>query len=145
MRKPTFRDLKKAYEKAKAEGKEAFKVGEYEFYTEYAKYVIEYLDSRKVDDKMLLEDIINNLDEQKGKTIDIVFIIPKELKEKAEKEGWKIEKDGWRCPNGHKNISVLANYLCIVFKIWCEDCDAEVEDEEQIKKLMEDIGGGVAS
>lgn len=36
-------ELKKAYEKAVADKQETFKVGDYEFVTGYAEYLIEYL------------------------------------------------------------------------------------------------------
>ena len=39
--------FKKAYEKAKDEGKKEFYFNGYEFYTPYAKYLIEFLKNQK--------------------------------------------------------------------------------------------------
>lgn len=54
----TYCDLKTAYKKAVDEQAETFSVGTVEFYTKYAKYLIEYLDGRKIPDEVLLRDIM---------------------------------------------------------------------------------------
>lgn len=145
MKEPLVRHLKKEYEKAKKEGREIFKIGEYEFYTEYAKYLIEYLEQKKIDDRMPLKDIFEKVKETGIKTGDeigeVMIIIPKEVKKEAEKKGWKFEKDRWICPNGHKQISFLATYNGIIVKVWCEECDAEFVNREEWEKIV----GGVAS
>lgn len=103
---------------------------------------------------MPLKNIIKKIEERKDKTGGTIFIIPKELKEKAEKKGWKIERGLWICPDGHiKSINVLVRYTGVVIKIWCEKCNAEIINEkemkkfeEEMKKLMkDDVGGMVAS
>lgn len=44
----TIKDLKKEYKKADANKTETFTIDGYEFYTPYAKYLLEYLESIKI-------------------------------------------------------------------------------------------------
>jgi len=52
------RDLKREYEKAVKEGRETFMIDEFEFYTPFAKYLIEYLEMKGIPDDMPLEAIL---------------------------------------------------------------------------------------
>jgi hypothetical protein len=53
-----YRDLKAAYKTAVEEGNETFQIGTVEFYTKYAKYLIEYLDGLNIPDGALLNSVI---------------------------------------------------------------------------------------
>ena len=53
-----YSDLKAAYTKAVENGSEEFSVGTVEFYTNYAKYLIEYLDGRGIPDDVFMRDIV---------------------------------------------------------------------------------------
>jgi hypothetical protein len=54
----TFNDLKQAYSDAVEAGMDTFAIGGIEFYVGYAKYLIEYLESRGVTGERLIADLI---------------------------------------------------------------------------------------
>lgn len=55
MENINLKDLKEAYNKAVEENKDSFKYEDVEFYTQYAKYLIEFLESA---DKGSYDDLI---------------------------------------------------------------------------------------
>lgn len=54
----TFKDLKKAYKKAVETKADTFTIGTYEFLTNYAKYLIQYLDMCHISDDKLLKSFL---------------------------------------------------------------------------------------
>lgn len=44
----TVKDLEKAYKKAQDKGDTEFKIGKYAFYTSYANYLIQFLNSKNI-------------------------------------------------------------------------------------------------
>ena len=59
----------------------------------------------------------------------------KEVKRKAEEEGWKWKDGKLICPNGHSNIEVMS-FDNIAFYIYCKECNKAIEDETILEKLF---------
>ena len=58
MRPATVKDLRKAYEKAVAEGKDQFEIDGYTLVTGYAKYLLEYLKMKHIHEDTVLKSFI---------------------------------------------------------------------------------------
>lgn len=53
----TIKDLRKAYEEAKAKGIESFSIEGFEFYTKFAYYLLEYLKMKGIPEDTPLDQI----------------------------------------------------------------------------------------
>ena len=56
----TVRDLRRRWEKAVENNESQFKIEDFEFATDYAKYLLQYLKNMKTPDTTQLRDILSN-------------------------------------------------------------------------------------